>query len=81
MLGCEVLLIVDVCALLLGIDGVSWLLQILGGVLSGTACLVRSFGEGFADVAACHGSAWTPLSADGKRQARRLEETCTEART
>jgi hypothetical protein len=29
----------------------------------------------------CHGSAWTPLSADNQRKARRLEETHTEART
>jgi hypothetical protein len=29
---------------------------------------------------ACHGSAWTPLSADKRKQAQRLEETRTEAR-
>jgi hypothetical protein len=28
----------------------------------------------------CHGSAWTPLSADKRRKAQRLEETRMEAR-
>jgi hypothetical protein len=31
------------------------------------------------DPQGCHRSAWTPLSADNKRKARRLKEACTEA--